>query len=65
MVTITGEIVGATLADIPPNVAAMLCPALVMAMRYGRQVPQVANLVRSISFCTHSLLFISFNPILS
>lgn len=65
MVTIKGEIIGATLAEIPTNVAAMVCPALAIAMRYGRQVPQPVSLVRSISFCAHSLWSISFNTLLA
>jgi hypothetical protein len=44
---VPGEIVGASLISSPPQLAALLCPAMTMLLRYqGAKPPAQANLVR-------------------
>jgi hypothetical protein len=45
--TVPGEITGASLINSPPQLAALLCPAMTMLLRYqGAQPPAQVNLVR-------------------
>jgi hypothetical protein len=50
-----GEAVGSTLVDTPTYLAAVMCPALTLALRYGAKVPDAVDLVRASSHLALSM----------